>query len=592
MSDAPAIPASIDSERAVLGSLLLNREAILAIADTLKPEHFYMERHARIYAAMLVCHQNHIPTDTRTVSEELRRREQLDLIGGVAYLSDLTDSVPTSYHVSYYTDAVLKTAIRRRVLDAIGRLGALAYNEQVDVAAMIEQAHALIDGAAIALHDPRYATLRADLLDQESIPPMTWAIPGLLPQGLTLLIGKPKMRKSWLALAIGIAVASGGRALGSIPVEPGEVLYLALEDSARRLQGRQRKILAGSSAPERLYYMTVAPRLDEGLIATVESWLRRRRAPRLVIIDVLAKIRPKTSGRGSIYDDDYSAIGPLQELAQRREIAVLIVHHMNKGTESTDPYDLINGSAGVGGSADGLLALQYERGQQDATLTISSRELEDESALALHWDNTTAQWILVGKADEVRATNERQEIVRIFRDEKRPLAAKEVAEILGKFGSEYHNLRQLIYRMAKDGDLQAVDRGKYALPSMTLASDDDCDRDVIETARSHPDHNAIQGTLMPQTDECDPCDRGFTRKKLDHIDHIDHNGQNDASERDSHVIEPNVIRRSDHNGALPDLDWDYVRKLHAAGNLKAIRAHCAMRRQDYDRVLRLLGDAP
>lgn len=593
----PELPASIDSEKAVLGSLLLNREAIIAVADQLKPEYFHMERHAWIYEAILACYQARTPPDTRTVAEELRRRERLEMIGGIAYLSDLVDGVPTSYHVAYYTDAVLRSAVRRRVLDALGKLGALAYNESIDVASMLEQAHALLDGAAIALHDPRYSPFRADLLDQEDLPPMTWAIPGLLPQGLTLLIGKPKMRKSWLALAIGIAVASGGRALGSIPVDAGDVLYLALEDSKRRLQGRQRKILGGTSAPERLYYMTVAPRLDEGLVATVETWLRRRKQPRLVIVDVLAKVRPKTTGRGNMYDEDYSAIGPLQELAQRRGIAVLVVHHMNKGTESTDVYDLINGSSGVGGAADGLLGLQYERGQQDATLTISSRELEDEAALALHWDNTTAQWILIGKADEVKASNERQEILRLLREEKRPMTPREVADALGKEGRDYQNVKTLMYRMAKDGDLQNAN-GRYTVPELTLIGPDENrnatsgdpviggDRGAITENRvSRSDTEATNVTFWPSGDRGD---RNPTRQNLDHRDHRDHRDGFSSSESESGG-DPSPDHR-DHRSA--DLDWNYARQLHKAGNLKALHAHCTMRHHDYDAVLRQLGDMP
>jgi hypothetical protein len=529
MSD-PERPASIESEKAVLGAILLNRDAIASVSDTLKPGHFDYERHNQIYAAMLTLFQQHIPPDTRTVSEELRRRGLLEQVGGVEYLSDLTHGVPTSYHIGFYATDMLKSATRRQLLTAVGKIAALAYNEQEDVSVLMEQAHALLDGAGISLYDPRYRPFTADELDMEQLPEAIWVIPGLLPAGLTLLIGKPKMRKSWLALATGIAVASGGRALGAIPVEAGDVLYLALEDSKNRLQSRQRKILSGGSAPHRLSYMTVAPRVDEGLIGTVETWLRRHTGARLVIIDVLAKVRPKSSGRGgSMYDEDYAAIGPLQQLAQRRGIAVLVVHHMNR-SDATDSYDQINGSNGVGGAADGLWTLQYDRGQIDAVLTISSREIEDESALALHWDTTTAQWILMGKAEDIKVGKERIEILRVMREEKRAMGAKEVADVLGKFGSDYQNLRQLMYRMAKEGDLQPADRGKYIVPELTLlASPGDCN--IVIPCDPDP-ITSIQGTLLPQIDDCDRCDPIVRDSKNAGIpDHMDHNDTFDASGR-------------------------------------------------------------
>jgi hypothetical protein len=88
----------------------------------------------------------------------------------------------------------------------------------------------------------------ADLMALE-LPPMRWAVPGVVPEGVTLLAGKPKVGKSWFTLGHGVATAAGGVALGTKPVEQGEVLYLALEDNRRRLQGRLAKILAGGATP-------------------------------------------------------------------------------------------------------------------------------------------------------------------------------------------------------------------------------------------------------------------------------------------------------------------------------------------------------
>src|SRR5262245_17415275 len=116
----PHMPTSIDAERAVLGAILMNREAIEAVADTLKAEHFYLERHAQIYAAALAVYQAKAPPDLRTVSEELRRRGQLDQVGGIAELVDLSDATPTSAHIAFYALDILKTATRRRLLTVGG----------------------------------------------------------------------------------------------------------------------------------------------------------------------------------------------------------------------------------------------------------------------------------------------------------------------------------------------------------------------------------------------------------------------------------------------------------------------------------------
>jgi replicative DNA helicase len=136
----PELPQNIESEKATLGSILLNREAIVAVAPWLLAEYFYMDRHAQIYEAMLACYNARIPPDTRTVSEELRRRDRLDSIGGVPYLSDLVDTVPTSYHVEYYARIVERTALLRKLINAGGKIAALGYDEREELEATLDRA--------------------------------------------------------------------------------------------------------------------------------------------------------------------------------------------------------------------------------------------------------------------------------------------------------------------------------------------------------------------------------------------------------------------------------------------------------------------
>lgn len=123
--------------------------------------------------------------------------------------------------------------------------------------------------------------------------PVRWVVPGMVPEGVALLAGKPKLGKSWLAMGLRVAVASGGVAFGNVRVEKGSALYLALEDKERRLQFRLKKILARTEVPDGLHYSVECPRLDEGGVEAVEGWLRSRPDARLVVIDNLAKIRPR-----------------------------------------------------------------------------------------------------------------------------------------------------------------------------------------------------------------------------------------------------------------------------------------------------------
>src|SRR6266550_8570787 len=121
-------------------------------------------------------------------------------------------------------------------------------------------------------------------------PPARFAVPSLIPEGLTFFAGAPKLGKSWLALGLGIAIASGGRALGTLEVEPGEVLYLSLEDSPRRLQERLVQVLAGDPPPDGLHFETEWPRLGSGGAEQIEEWVGNHPAVRLVVVDVFTRI--------------------------------------------------------------------------------------------------------------------------------------------------------------------------------------------------------------------------------------------------------------------------------------------------------------
>ena len=147
----------------------------------------------------------------------------------------------------------------------------------------------------------------ADLM-KEDLPPVMWAVPGILPEGLSLLAGKPKLGKSWLALGLAVAKASGGVALGKIPVDRGEVLYLALEDNRRRLQNRLRKVLNGDPPPGGLHIATEWPRVDEGGADDLDDWLAVHPDAGLVVVDILKVVRPSVSGNRGIYDADYEAL--------------------------------------------------------------------------------------------------------------------------------------------------------------------------------------------------------------------------------------------------------------------------------------------
>ncbi len=175
-----------------------------------------------------------------------------------------------------------------------------------------------------------------DLLSWE-LPPVRWIIPELLPEGLTLLAGKPKLGKSWLALSVALSIAAGSVALGAQPVAKGDVLYLALEDNTRRLQSRARRLLASmTGTPSNLEFALDWPRLGEGGLAYLEAYLKAHPNLRLVVIDTWARVTPPSGGRRcSQYEGDYESLTPLKRLADTYHVSILAVHHLRK-TGSSD----------------------------------------------------------------------------------------------------------------------------------------------------------------------------------------------------------------------------------------------------------------
>lgn len=139
-----SLPADINAERALLGAILIERDAIIAVAPWLVPDYFYLERHTWIYEAMLACfnHRPSIPPDLSTVADELRRQERLDLIGGIAYLGELSAEVPTAVHVEYYGRIIERTALLRRLIQAGGKIAALGFDEREDIETTLDKAEA------------------------------------------------------------------------------------------------------------------------------------------------------------------------------------------------------------------------------------------------------------------------------------------------------------------------------------------------------------------------------------------------------------------------------------------------------------------
>ncbi|MEQ4209901.1 AAA family ATPase [Actinopolymorpha sp. B9G3] len=306
----------------------------------------------------------------------------------------------------------------------------------------------------------------ADELLAVNFPEPRWAIPGLIAEGVSLLAGPPKVRKSWLGLGWALAVASGGKAFDSIPVEEGDVLYLALEDTGRRLQDRTIKLLGGQRPPRRLRLDITWPALPEGGDVQIADWLDDHPQARLVIIDTFAKVRGRPIPGMSAYEADYAAIARIKRVADHYGVAVVLVHHTRKAA-AEDFLSEVSGTNGLAGAADATLVLKRPRGSADGILHVTGRDItESDYALALH-EASGAWHLLDGPPEEHTVHQTRASILRYIR--QNPGATpKTIAEATGL---NANTVRQTCSRMAKDDQLHALPGGAYH-PASTSDSTD------------------------------------------------------------------------------------------------------------------------
>lgn len=293
------------------------------------------------------------------------------------------------------------------------------------------------------------------------LPEPKWAIPNILPEGLNILAGKPKMGKSVLSLNISIAIACGGKALSKIDVEKGSVLYLALEDTKRRLQNRMKAMLQDRSAPGNLFIEIAWPRIGSGGLKKLEDKILSTPALRLVIIDTLKKIKPAQKNKSlNLYDIDYDLVTSIKNLADKHGVSILIIHHLRK-SESDDIMDDFSGTFGLTGAADGLLAFKRKTGQSDAELHIVGRDVDAaEYALKYHPDIWT--WELLGDAEEIQSTQSKQEIYNTIKESGEDLTPKQIQKISGiKYWTVIKGLKSL----TEEGSLAKTKYGKYRVPS-------------------------------------------------------------------------------------------------------------------------------
>ena len=367
MSVDKLAPQSIEAEQSVLGSILIDSEAILRVGDFLKPADFYRQQHADVYEAMLALHGQREPIDLVTLGDELRRRDRLDAIGGPAYLTSLMNTVPTAVHAEHYGRIVERKAVLRNLIGAAGKIAAVGYEEANDAEAAIDRAESILFEISQRRTDGGFESLsillgqaydRLEYLHEHrgqilgvptGLSQLDALLGGLQPSDLIILAARPSVGKT--SMALNIAQHAAVR-------EQKKVAVFSLEMSKEQLALRLLSAETGinprplqTGFVDETDWSKIAMVMND--MATAQMWIddspalsvmelrtkaRRLEAEQrgidLVIVDYLQLMQPSTPNKDANRVQEVSDISRgLKQLARELKVPVVALSQLSRGVE-------------------------------------------------------------------------------------------------------------------------------------------------------------------------------------------------------------------------------------------------------------------
>lgn len=300
--------------------------------------------------------------------------------------------------------------------------------------------------------------------------PIQWLVTDLLPPGVCLMIGDPKIGKSWFMLGLGIRVSAGMEIFGKETTRS-TVLYMGLEDSDRRLKERIDLMITGASSAlvsedyirgqveQRLLTTTACSSMDEGLFDELEEFLERYPDCRLIIIDVLVKVRADKPQNLSLYKHDYQTTAAFQPLCKAHpELSIILVHHTNKS--GTGGVHAVSGTHGLAGGCDNVFGLR--RGDENPVLEVNGRDIAEDGDLPMIRSEDGTMWTFEdrGTARAKQFEKSRLKVMIALQE-----GCETPKEISSRMQMPTGSVDQQLKRMRKQEQVTPMGRGKWAVTS-------------------------------------------------------------------------------------------------------------------------------
>lgn len=277
---------------------------------------------------------------------------------------------------------------------------------------------------------PKPRTIGAKEIFENEYPPLNFIIPDILPEGLTLLTGKPKAGKSYLMLDWAFTIAYGEKTLDKQCAQ-GDVLYLALEDFESRLQ---RRMIETGKCPKdnRLQFAIKWERAKEGGLENIVNHIESNPNIKLIIIDTLVNFRTVPKRQGNVYQEDSEALMPLRDIAHKYHIAIVVIHHLRK-QEADDWTETISGSSGLNGIPDSLMQLKKENAKEANAFLLGRGRDFPEFEIPLHCNFEAMTWKVIGIEPQIlRTTPQQYEIINILKKYPNGLQLSAIANALSQ----------------------------------------------------------------------------------------------------------------------------------------------------------------
>lgn len=243
-------------------------------------------------------------------------------------------------------------------------------------------------------NNKKLTVIDGETLMDMRIKPISFCIDSLLPQGVSMLCGAPKIGKSWLVLDWCVRIAKGEE-VWNFKTTKGTTLYLCLEDNLSRIQQRLNEMT--DEVPNNVFFATSSCSMSDGLAEQIESFVAEHKDTVLVVIDTFQMIRSKN--KDTTYANDYQEIEELKRLADKLKISLLLVHHLRKQGDN-DPLNKISGTTGISGAVDTIFTLdRSKRSQNSATLICTGRDIEYRE-FELNFNKEDCVWNLIADSSE------------------------------------------------------------------------------------------------------------------------------------------------------------------------------------------------